>query len=149
MRLSFLLGAAVMTLSVPAQASGLTYPETRKVDVVEDQFGVKVAAPLGRVCGTVTEFLAVVQYRFNPHADAAGRLGAGFFVSESITAMRRLIAVYDGVIPASMICWQAASNRTLLCFPSPSSTFRQSRNPCASSARPSMSCSITNAVAAP
>lgn len=45
MRLSFLLGAAVMTLSVPAQASGLTYPETRKVDVVEDQFGVKVADP--------------------------------------------------------------------------------------------------------
>jgi prolyl oligopeptidase len=45
MRLSFLLGAAVMTLSTAAQASELSYPETPKVEIVEEQFGVKVADP--------------------------------------------------------------------------------------------------------
>lgn len=56
MRLSFLLGAAAMSLSMPAMAANdaaataevtapLTYPETHTVDVVEEQFGVKVADP--------------------------------------------------------------------------------------------------------
>ncbi|MBK8375461.1 MAG: S9 family peptidase [Sphingomonadales bacterium] len=56
MRLSFLLGAAAMSLSVPTMAATdaaataevaatLTYPETHTVDVVEEQFGVKVADP--------------------------------------------------------------------------------------------------------
>lgn len=45
MRLSFLLGAAVMTLSTAAQASELSYPETPKVEIVDEQFGVKVADP--------------------------------------------------------------------------------------------------------
>lgn len=56
MRFTLLLGVAAMTLSPAAHASDaasthaatapkLAYPETRKVDVVEEQFGVKVADP--------------------------------------------------------------------------------------------------------
>ena len=61
MRTSSLLTATALALSLPAALSaqtteramtnsdtvapGLTYPETRKGDVVEEQFGVKVADP--------------------------------------------------------------------------------------------------------
>lgn len=56
MRFTLLLGVAAMTLSPAAYAGDaaatpaasapkLVYPETRKVDVVEEQFGVKVADP--------------------------------------------------------------------------------------------------------
>ena len=57
MRIGFLLGVAAMGLTVPAMAAEegssaaadsytlLKYPETRATDVVEEQFGVKVADP--------------------------------------------------------------------------------------------------------
>jgi len=48
MRVSLLLGIFAMTASTVAHAGGstaLSYPETRKLDVIEEQFGVKVADP--------------------------------------------------------------------------------------------------------
>jgi prolyl oligopeptidase len=56
MRSAFLLGIAAVTMAVPSAAlagdagtaevaSDLAYPQTKKVDVVEEQFGVKVADP--------------------------------------------------------------------------------------------------------
>lgn len=48
MRSSFVLGVAAMMIAGPAYAEeevSLAYPESRKVDIVEEQFGVKVADP--------------------------------------------------------------------------------------------------------
>lgn len=48
MRLSLLFGVVAMTASCAAHAGGTTalaYPETRKLDVIEEQFGTKVADP--------------------------------------------------------------------------------------------------------
>lgn len=56
MRKAFLLGVAAVTMTVPSMAvakdagtaevaAELDYPKTKKVDVVEEQFGVKVADP--------------------------------------------------------------------------------------------------------
>lgn len=48
MRFALLLGVAAMTVSISAFAGDtaeLAYPETRKTDVAEEQFGVKVADP--------------------------------------------------------------------------------------------------------
>jgi prolyl oligopeptidase len=57
MRVAFLLGVAALSLSIPAFAADdaagtaaelapkLAYPETRKTDVADEQFGVKVADP--------------------------------------------------------------------------------------------------------
>ena len=48
MRSSFVLGVAAMMIAGPAGAAeetSLAYPESRRVDVVEEQFGVKVADP--------------------------------------------------------------------------------------------------------
>jgi prolyl oligopeptidase len=49
MRAALLLGIAALSLSVPAiaanDAAAPAYPETRKVDLIEEQFGVKVADP--------------------------------------------------------------------------------------------------------
>lgn len=48
MRVSLLLGVFAMTASSVVHAGGATalaYPETRKLDVIEEQFGVKVADP--------------------------------------------------------------------------------------------------------
>ena len=59
MRVSLLLGIFAMTASTVAHAGGstaLSYPETRKLDVIEEQFGVKVAIPfagLKMMCASI------------------------------------------------------------------------------------------------
>ncbi|MGC1469990.1 MAG: hypothetical protein WA793_11470, partial [Sphingorhabdus sp.] len=48
MRLSLLFGVVAMTASCAVHAGGTTalaYPETRKLDVIEEQFGTKVSDP--------------------------------------------------------------------------------------------------------
>ena len=56
MRSALLLGAAIMMTPIPSMALandtaiavvpvGLTYPKTKTVDVVDEQFGIKVADP--------------------------------------------------------------------------------------------------------
>ena len=92
MRLSFLLGAAVMTLSTAAQASELSYPETPKVEIVDEQFGVKVADPYRWLEDDVRNSKEVADWVVAQKAVADPYLGS---LPGKQTLAARMKALYD------------------------------------------------------
>lgn len=87
MRVALLLGVAALSLSIPAiaeddatttaeMAPKLAYPETRKTDVAEEQFGVKVADPYRwleddvRNSAAVADWVAAQKAVSDPYLDS-------------------------------------------------------------------------------